>query len=174
MNRQGVEALREAVDDLNSNKMLKLDTKTFTDSGTVSAVASDVGGTPVNFNFEVLDVLSINTTVNSTSSRQAVYDFLDSTKTGTYSVVSNVATISSTAHGLKIGQNVRIATTSGTLQRGVYTVLSVNGVNSYTVGVISANTSGGCVTYPNSFTVYVFDNAGNRQSNLVSWNMRGS
>lgn len=153
---------------------VRLDSKILKDSGTVSALASDVGGTPVNFNFEVLDVSSINTTVNATTSRIVVYDFLDSTKTGTYSIVSNVATISATAHGMKVGQNVRIAPTSGTLRRNVYTVLSVTGLDSYTVGVINPNTSGGCVTYPNSFTVYVFDNTGTRQSNLVSWNMTGS
>lgn len=154
---------------------VRLDTKTFTDSGTVSAVAFDVGGTTVNFNFEVLDVLSINTTVNSTVPRTVVYDFKDETKTGTYSVVNNVATISfSTAHGLKAGQTVRIATTSGTLTRGVYTIASVINLNSYTVAVSSPNTSGGCVTYPNSFTVYVYDSAGARQTNTVSWNIRGS
>jgi hypothetical protein len=154
---------------------VRLDTKTFTDSGTVNVVASDVGGTAVNFNFEVLDVLSINTTVNSTLPRTVVYDFRDETKTGTYSVVNNVATLNfSTPHGLKAGQAVRIATTSGTLARGVYTIASIVNANSFTVPVSNPNTSGGCVTYPNSFTIYVFDSAGNRQSNTVSWNIRGS
>lgn len=154
---------------------VRLDTKTFTDSGTVNALASDAGGTPVNFNFEVLDVLSINTAVNSTVPRTVVYDFRDETKTGTYSVVSNVATLSfSTAHGLRSGQTVRIVATSGTLARGVYTVASVLNANSFTVAVSGPDTSGGCVTYPNSFTVYVYDSAGSRASNTVSWNIRGS
>ena len=154
---------------------VRLDTKTFTDSGTVNAIASDVGGTAVNFNFEVLDVLSINTTVNSTAPRTVGYTFRDATKTATYSVTSGVATLNfSTPHELKSGQAVRIATTSGTLARGVYTIASVVNANSFTVAVSNPNTSGGCVSYPNSFTVYVFDSAGVRQSNTVSWNMRGS
>jgi hypothetical protein len=154
---------------------VRLDTKTFTDSGTVAASASDVAGTPVNFNFEVLDVLSINTTVNSTMGRQAVYDFRDETLTGTYSVVSSVATLTfATPHGLRAGQNVRIAPTSGTLARSVYEILQVVNANSYTIAAATPNASGGCVAYPNSFSVFVFDSAGVRQSNIVSWNMRGS
>lgn len=171
------EVSRVQVGDLFSIDQLtvRLDTKTFTDSGTVAALASDTNGTAVNFNFEVLDVLSINTTVNATSGRQAVYDFRDETLTGTYSVTANLATLTfSTPHGLKAGQNVRIAPTSGTLTRGVYVIASVPNANSYTISVSNVNTSGSCVAYPNSFTVYVFDSAGNRQSNVVSWNMRGS
>jgi hypothetical protein len=154
---------------------VKLDTRTFTDSGSVNALASDVDGTPVNFNFEFLDVMSVTLAVNSTVPRSTVYDFRDETKTGTYSVVSNVATLSyTTPHGLRVGQAVRIASTSGTLPSGVYTIASVVSTESFTVNVTTANTSGGCVTYPNSFTVFVHDSAGDRQTNTVSWIVRGS
>jgi hypothetical protein len=168
---------RVAVGDLYKLDQLtvKLDTRTFTDSGTVNALASDVNGTPVNFNFEFLDVMSINTTVNSTVPRTVVYDFRDETKTGTYSIVSNVATLNyTTPHGLRVGQAVRITPTSGTLPSGVYTIASVVNANSFTSNVTNPNTSGGCVTYPNSFTVYVYDSTGARQTNTVSWNVRGS
>jgi hypothetical protein len=171
------DVVRTSVGDLYRLEQLsvRLDTKTFTDSGTVNALASDVGGTPVNFNFEILDVLSINTTVNSTTPRIVVYDFRDETKTGTYTVSANVATVNfTTPHGLRVGQTVRFAPTSGTLTRGVYTIASVPNTNSFTFPVSTGNTSGGCVTYPNSFTVYVYDSAGVRQTNTVSWNIRGS
>lgn len=154
---------------------VRLDTKTLTDGGTVTALASDASGTVVNLNTEFLDVGPITLAVNSAASRQANYVFRDYTVSGTYSVVANVATLSFTQdHGLVSGQNVRISPTSGTLARGVYQVLSVLSAQSYTVAVDNANTSGGCSAYANSFTVYVYDNSGDRQSNVVSWNLRGS
>jgi hypothetical protein len=63
--------------------------------------------------------------------------------------------------------------TTGTATSGVYTIASVINANSYTVNITTGNTSGNVTTYPNSMTVYVFDTSGTRQSNTVSWNLRG-
>lgn len=153
---------------------LRLDNKLKTDTGTVTALSSDSSGTIVNFNSEFVDISAINPSVSFTSARNAVYDFTDVIIAGTYSISGNVATINATAHNLLAGQKVRLTASTGTLPIGVYTVASVINVNSYTVNITTANTSGNLTTYPNSFRVYVFDSSGNRQSNTVSWIARGS
>jgi hypothetical protein len=152
---------------------LRLDAKQISDSGIVSALSTDTTGTIVNFNKEVIDVASITVSAQSTSPRYVVYDFKDIVINGTYSITSNVATINATSHGLIQGQKVKLYFTSGTAVSGVYTIASVINANSYTVSITNANTSGNVTTYPNSMTVYVFDTSGTRQSNTVSWNLRG-
>jgi hypothetical protein len=56
---------------------LVLDAKQKTDSGTISALASDTGGTTVNFTQTFLDITSINISANSTTPVFAIYDFVD-------------------------------------------------------------------------------------------------
>jgi hypothetical protein len=56
---------------------LVLDAKLKTDSGSITANASDIGGTTVNFNENFLDITSITVSANSTSPLFAIYDFVD-------------------------------------------------------------------------------------------------
>lgn len=54
-----------------------LDSKIKNDAGSLTASASDVGGTQVNFNVPFVDVASINVTPRGTTLVSAVYDFVD-------------------------------------------------------------------------------------------------
>lgn len=153
---------------------VRLDSKLKLDSGVASALATDVNGTIVNFTTEFVDVIDITPSVQATVSRVPVYDFLDTVLVGTYTVNAGVVTVNTAGHNLLAGQKVRLGPSSGTLKLGVYTVSSVVNANSYTVNAAVANSSGNLTTYPNSFRVYVFDSAGVRQSNTISWTVRGS
>lgn len=153
---------------------VRLDSRLKTDAGSVSAVSTDASGTVVNFNTDFVDVVSIAPAALGVAARYAVADFLDEVKSGTYSVVSNVATINTTAHGLLPGQRVRLMPSTGSLPLDTYTVASVVNANSYTVSVTHPNTSGALLTYPNSMRVYLYDTSGVRQSGPVSWTIRGS
>lgn len=157
-----------------SSLQVRLDNKLKSDSGVVSALSTDAVGTVVNLNTEFVDVISITPSASSSVARTCNYDFLDQIQAGTYAVSSNVATINITGHNLVAGQKVRLTPSTGGLPIGVYTVASVVNANSYTVNITTANTSGNLTTYPNSFRVYVFDSNGVRQSNTVSWTVRGS
>jgi hypothetical protein len=150
-----------------------LNAKQSSDSGTVNALSTDASGTIVNFGKEFIDITSIVLTPSGTTPADAVYDYLDTVIAGTYSVTTNVATISVTGHNLLAGQKVRLSFTSGTAPNGVYTVASVVNANQYTVNITTANTSGNISTYPESFRVYLFNSAGVRTSGLVSWSVRG-
>lgn len=163
---------------------VRLDSKQKSDSGSVIAKYStspntDLTGTIVNFAQEFIDVISITANANSTLPMIAVCDFLDTPKTGTYSIVSNLCTVTiptdanGVAHNLLAGQKVRVFFTTGTAPSGVYTVVSAT-TNTYTLAVTSANTSGNINTYPNSMRVYVYDQNGIRQNNVqVSWQVQG-
>lgn len=168
---------------------VRLDTKLKTDSGVVNAEATDVdggGGTVVNFNSEFVDVSSVTLTATGTAPRNCVYSFMDAVYTGTYSIVSNVltATITSvyingapttvTDHKLYPGQFVRLSTSTGSIPAAVYTVVSRPSATTFTANVSAANSSGAIYMYPNSMRIYVFDNNGTRQSQAVSWSVRGS
>jgi len=153
---------------------VRLDSKLKTDAGMVDALSTDASGTIVNLNTEFVDLVSITPSALGTSARTVVYDFLDSVQSGTYTLSSNIATINVTGHNLLVGQTVRLMPTTGTLVLGVYTVTQVVSANSYRVAFTAANSSGALTTYPNSFRVYVFDSSGVRQSNTVSWTVRGS
>jgi Putative phage tail protein len=151
-----------------------LDAKLKTDAGTTSCVSTDASGTVANFNSVFVDVASITVTPQSTTPVTAVYDFLDSVVTGTYSITSNVCTVNATAHSLVVGQNVRLSFTSGTAPSGVYTVASVVNANQYTVALTTANTSGNVSTYPQGMRIYLFNSAGTRVSGTASWSIRGT
>ena len=56
---------------------IKLSGKLKTDSGSGSAVSSDVGGTVVSFTIGFIDVNAIVVTPSGTSARYALYDFVD-------------------------------------------------------------------------------------------------
>jgi hypothetical protein len=172
-----------------TNLVVRLDTKLKTDSGNVEAIATNVdggGGTIVNFPSEFIDISSITLTASGTVPRTCVYSFTDGIYTGTYSIVSNVltATISSvniggvntavTDHGMYPTQRVRLSTSNGAIPAAAYTVASRPNATSFTATVSAPNSSGTIFMYPNSMRVYVFDNNGIRQSQTVSWIVRGS
>jgi hypothetical protein len=62
--------------------------------------------------------------------------------TGTYSQTGTTVTVTATAHGLNTGSSVYLDFTSGTAVDGVY-VVTVTGVNTFTVQQASRTTSGG-------------------------------
>jgi hypothetical protein len=165
---------------------VRLDTKLRTDSGTVTTTVADPdggGGNYVNFNNEFLDISSINLTAAGTAPRNCVYSFMDEIFTGTYSIVSGVltATITSgsssgaiTDHKLYPGQKVRLSSASGAVPAQVYTIVTRPSATTFTVATTEPNSSGAIYMYPNSMRVYVFDNSGTRQAQVVSWTVRGS
>lgn len=168
---------------------VRLDTKLKTDSGTVLTSSTDTdggGGTIVNFNTEFVDISAITLTASGTVPRNCVYSFMDGIYTGTYSIVSNVltATIASvyidgtstavTDHKLYPSQYVRLSTSTGAIPSGVYTVVSRPSATTFTANVIAPDSSGTMYMYPNTMRIYVFDENGTRQSQAVSWTVRGS
>ena len=157
---------------LNSLDVL-LNAKLINDAGNASAVSTDTNGTVINFNKEFLDITSITVSPNGTTLLTSVYNFQDAIISGTYSVTSNVATISCTGHDLIAGQKVRLSFTSGTAPNGVYSVASVVNANQYTVNITTSNTSGNVSTYPQGFRVYLFNSAGTRVNGTISWSVKG-
>ncbi len=154
---------------------LRLDNKLKTDAGTTALVSTDTTGTPINFLAEFVDVAAITLTPQGTTALYAVYEFDDTVRTGTYSLTSNTVTVDITAHGLKVGQKVRLAPVSGSLPLGVYTVATVPTADRYTFAYTGASTSSTSISqYPNSARGYLFNNSGVRQSGTISWTVRGS
>jgi sulfur carrier protein ThiS len=156
-----------------SSLIIRLDAKQKSDSGKIDVLFNDAGGTVVNFVNDFIDVTSVTLTPNAVTPLIPVYDFKDTTVFGTYSVNSNVVTINSTNHGLKVGQLVKVFFTTGTAPSGRYIVTQVPNANSYSFALTTANTSGNVSVYPNSMTVYLFNTSGVRQSGTVTWNIRG-
>lgn len=150
-----------------------LDAKLKNDAGMTSCLSTDTTGTVANFSSTFINIQSITVTPSGTTPVTAVYDFLDSVIAGTYTVTSNVCTVNATAHGLAVGQNVRLIFVSGTAPSGVYTVASVVNANSYTVALTTANTSGNISTYPQGMRIYLFNNSGARVSGTASWSIKG-
>jgi len=150
-----------------------LDAKLKNDAGSTACASTDASGTVANFAREFIDVTSITLTPAGTTPVTAVYDFLDAVISGTYSITSNVCTVSATAHGLVVGQKVRLSFTSGTALSGVYTVASVVNANSYTVALTTANTSGNVSTYSQGMRIYLFNSSGTRVSGTASWSIKG-
>lgn len=152
---------------------VRLDAKLKGDAGSVAASSADAAGTIVNFTREFVDVSSLTLSPSGTTQVTAVYDFQDAVLPATYSVAANVCTVSATGHGLVVGQRVRLAPSSGTAPLGVYTVASVPGASTFTVAMVTANTSGSLLMYPQGFRVYLFNSAGARASGTVSWAAKG-
>lgn len=153
-----------------------LDSKAISDSGSVS-VTTVTDGDIVNFGKQFIDVISINLTPNTSSPGPAfaMYDFVDSVVTGTYTVTSNIATINTgpTEHGLKPGQNVRLSFVTGNAPAGVYTVVSELSSTSYTVAITTANTSGNVSTYAQGMRVFLYNLSGLRETGSISWSVSG-
>lgn len=151
-----------------------LDSKQKTDAGSLSCVSTDTLGSIYNFSSEFIDVASITVTAGSTSPLITVYDFRDSNISGTYSASGTVCTLNEVAHGLIVGQKVRLYFSSGAAINGVYAVESVINANSYTVAMnVIAPTSGSHISYPNSVRIYLYNTSGVRQSGPASCSVRG-
>ena len=151
-----------------------LDAKLLNDAGKLSAMSTDTLGTIVNFNKTFIDVSSITLSPSGTTAMTAVYDFNDNNIASTYSVTSNVCTVTATSHGFLPGQKVKLDFASGLGINGVYTITGYTS-NTFTVAMTVANTSGTSSIYPQSFRVYVFDSTtGTRiPSTAVSWSAKG-
>jgi hypothetical protein len=63
-------------------------------------------------------------------------------KSGTYSLVLNIVTVTYTAHGYNVGQTVGLDFTSGTATDGNYVITSVPTANTFTVALTASDTSG--------------------------------
>jgi len=172
-----VDVTRTAVGDLYQINTLRvvLQSKQKTDSGNtaVGDATAAPSGTVVNFNAEFVDIESITPVGMGTVAVTAVPEFKDTLLNGTYSVTSNVATVTATAHELIVGQNVRLDFSSGLGIRGVYTVTSVPNANSFTVAMGASNTSGSVTAYWAGFRVRLFNSSGTRVGGSVSWTARG-
>lgn len=151
---------------------VRLDAKLKNDAGTVSALSTDANGTIVNFNKEFVDVSSIVVSPSGTTAITAVYDFKDALLSATYSVTSNVCTVTYTSHGFITGQKVRLQFSSGNGVPGVYTITGTT-TNTFTVAMVVANTSGNCTIYAESFRIYLFNSSGTRVSATASWSIKG-
>lgn len=151
---------------------VKLDSKLITDAGRADLVSTDTAGTIVNFNKTFIDVQALTLSAGGTTAATPVYNFKDNVGSGTYSVVSNVCTVTKTAHGLIAGQNVELFISSGNGLPGVYTITSAT-TDTFTVSMLVGNTSGNNLIYPQSFTAYLFNSSGTRVSGSISWSVRG-
>jgi hypothetical protein len=154
-----------------SDLRIRLDSKQKTEANYVEVPST---GKIVNFETEFIDIQSIILTPSGTTPVLSVYDFKDVIITGTYSITSNVATITAANHGLIVGQKVRLYFTTGNGISGIYTIQSVIGVNSYTINVTVANTSGDVTTYPNSMIIYSFTpTTGAAVASTTSYQIKG-
>jgi len=153
--------------------VVRADAKLKNDAGAKACLSTDTNGTVVNFALPFIDVSSLTVTPASTTAVTAVYNFQDTALSGTYSVASNVATVTVTGHDLEVGQKVRLAFTSGTAPNGVYSVASVTSSSVFTVALTTPNTSGNISTYPQGFRIYLFNSAGARISATASWSAKG-
>ena len=152
---------------------VRLDSKQKSDAGNVSCSATDVNGTPANTGKDFVDIISIVLAAQGTQSLTPVYSFKDYVISGTYTVTSNVATITANNHQLYVGQQVKLVFTSGTAPDGKYAITEVVDANTYKVAITTPNTSGNVTHYANSFMLFVYDTNGQRQSATVSWSVRG-
>jgi len=151
----------------------RCDAKQKTDSARMSCVSTDASGTVVNFNKEFIDVEAITVTAEGTTPITPVYAFTDAVLSGTYSITSGVATVNVAAHGLVVGQQVKLNFVTGTAEPVVATVATVPTTGQFTAAVSSANTSGNLSIYWQSARIYLFNNAGGRVSAVASVNIRG-
>lgn len=151
---------------------VKLDSKLQNDAGTVACLGTDALGTIFNFNKEFIDITSITVSPLGSTPIIPVYDFIDSNISATYSVSTNVCTVTAVGHGLITGQKVRLGFSTGLGISAVYTITGYTS-GSFTVAMSVANTSGNCLVYPESCRVYLFNTAGARLSGTASISLKG-
>ena len=84
----------------------RLDVRLETDEGTVNALASDSGGTTVNFNKSYKDIISINVSVLDTVEKKAIFDFTDVPNPTSFKVLvfdTTGARVNATVHWISRG-----------------------------------------------------------------------
>lgn len=75
--------------------------------------------------------------------------------TATYTWASNIVTVASTAHGLRVGEKVYLDfTTGGATADGVYEVLTATTANAFTVALTGSGTGGSCTGYAKSVVTF--------------------
>jgi hypothetical protein len=151
---------------------VKLDAKLKNDAGNTYISEYDANGTIVNLNKDFIDVQSIVLSSSGTEPVMAVYDFKDAFVSGSYSITSNVCTVNINNHDLITGQKVKLFFSNGVGLTGTYIITDYT-TNSFSVAMLTANGSGTCSMYPQSFRAYLFKNSGNRQSATASWSIKG-
>lgn len=153
---------------------VRLDAKLKNDAGSTDVLSSDTNGTIVNFNKEFIDAQSIVASAEGTTLATPVCNFKRNlpNSVAAYSVSSNVCTVTYNSHGLIAGQKVKLQFASGTAPSGVYVITGTT-TNTFTLNMTTANTSGNCTIYPQSFTVYLFNSSGTRINGTVSWSVKG-
>lgn len=153
-----------------SSLKLRLDAKQKTEAGSIAVTS---GGTIVNFETEFVDVQSVTVTAAGSTPVTVVYDLKDTVLTGTYSITSNVCTVTVANHDLIAGQKVRLYFTTGTATSGLYIIQSAT-TSTYTISLTTANTSGNVTTYPNSMRLFAFtSNTGAAVAASTSYTIRG-
>jgi len=152
----------------------RLDSKLKNDGGTVAAVSTDTLGTIVNFSTQFVDVSSAVVSPMGTTVADAIADFHDAVDAVTYTVASNVCTVTHTAHPWVTGQKLLVTFLTGTGITGVYTITGTT-ANTYTFAMTTANqaSAANAQTYPQSMRVYLFNSAGTRISGNVAWTLKG-
>lgn len=151
---------------------VRSDAKIKSDAGNETATIVDTLGTVVNFNKEFIDVQSVTVSPSGTTPANAVYDIKDSVASGTYTVATNVCTVTITNHGFITGQKVKLFIGSGSAVSAVYTITGYT-TNTFTVSMVALDTSGNLTLYPQSMRVYLFDSSGNRVYSRFSWATKG-
>jgi hypothetical protein len=155
---------------------VRLDSKLKDSVGTTACLSTDTNGTPANFGVEFVDVTSVTVTPQGTTPIVPVYDYKDAIITATYTLTSNVCTVTtSLAHGfVAAGEKVRLAFITGGVANGVYTIASVTSTTQYTINITNANTSGNVSTYSQTMRIYLFNSTtGARTSANATWAVRG-
>ena len=149
-----------------------LNAKLINDSNNKYCLSTDTVGTIVNFSKEFIDIASITVSPNGTTPLIPVYDYYDTVINGTYTVNAQICTVTAVGHTLIAGQNIKLYFSTGNAASGVYSITSV-ATNTFTLSMQIANTSGNTLGYSQSMRIYLFNNAGTRQSGSVSWTVKG-
>lgn len=111
-----------------------------TNGWAVGHLGAPEGGTDRRQNF-VKSLGSGQMQIGETVTQASTYSVV--TQSSTYTWANDIVTVTFTAHGLSVGQEVYIDFTSGgATADGVYTVETVTGANSYTVALAGAGTNG--------------------------------
>lgn len=114
-------------------------------SGFLAPETSSVGGLEVSSSIRITGAAP-SPPVAATLYKESVpggwVNFKGIPQTGTYALVSNVVTVTITGHGLSVGMGVDLDFTTGTATDGFYEVLTVADANTFTVAVVSGDTSG--------------------------------
>lgn len=77
---------------------------------------------------------------------------------GTYALVSNVITVTATAHGLNTGDAVRVDITSGAAADASVASVTRVDANTFTYAQVAADTSGNCTIHPNVARIKIATN----------------